>query len=213
MSTNRARAVVFIDGNNFYHGCVGLGLRQLGRLNFARVSEKLASASEWVGTRYYVGRVPETGDLNLARHQGQFLSALRRQDARISVHLGRLEHRTVRSAAATAIRRYLGSMTVRIDPEVFRDLIKLSERHEVTSLMVEKAVDVQIAVDMVVMAERDAFEVAYLLSADGDLTPAVEAVRARGKKVFVASPLSGAQLAAASNAYIRLTRRWFEGFA
>ena len=105
MSTNRARAVVFIDGNNFYHGCVGLGLRQLGRLNFARVSEKLASASEWVGTRYYVGRVPETGDLNLARHQGQFLSALRRQDARISVHLGRLEHRTVRSAAATAIRR------------------------------------------------------------------------------------------------------------
>jgi uncharacterized LabA/DUF88 family protein len=83
--------------------------------------------------------------------------------------------------------------------------------HARTTVMVEKAVDVQIAVDMVVMAERGEFETAYLLSADGDLTPAVEAARAKGKRVFVASPSSGARLAAACNSYFRLPRAWFTG--
>lgn len=66
-----------------------------------------------------------------------------------------------------------------------------------------------LAIDMVVMSERDAFDAAYLLSADGDFTPAVEAVRSHGKKVYVASPGSGAQLASVANSYLRLRREWF----
>jgi len=75
--------------------------------------------------------------------------------------------------------------------------------------MVEKAVDVHLAVDMVMMAYLDKFDVAYLLSADGDFTPAVKAVRSLGKTVFAASPLYGAQLASATNAFIRLDTKWF----
>lgn len=87
----------------------------------------------------------------------------------------------------------------------------MANAHIETTVMVEKAVDVQIAIDMVIMAEHDDFETAYLLSADGDLTPAIEAVREEGKKVFVASPTSGTRLAAACDAFIRLPRAWFDG--
>jgi uncharacterized LabA/DUF88 family protein len=76
-------------------------------------------------------------------------------------------------------------------------------------VFVEKAVDVMLAVDMVVMAERNAFTTAYLLSADGDYTPAVSAVRRLGKTVFAASLLPGAQLAAKVNSFIRLKKDWF----
>jgi hypothetical protein len=44
-----------------------------------------------------------------------------------------------------------------------------------------------LAVDMVRMAERNEYDTAYLLSADGDFTPAVKAVAEKGKKVFAAS--------------------------
>ncbi len=76
--------------------------------------------------------------------------------------------------------------------------------------MVEKAVDVMLAVDLVTFAERNEFDSAYLLSADGDFTPAVTAAQRLGKKVYAASPSQGAQLAAAVTAYIPLTREWFD---
>ena len=62
--------------------------------------------------------------------------------------------------------------------------MRLAEEHQNTTVMVEKAVDVMLAVDLVVMAERNEFDVAYLLSADGDYTPAVEHVRTLGKQVY-----------------------------
>ena len=54
--------------------------------------------------------------------------------------------------------------------------------------MVEKAVDVMLAVDLVAMAIRNEYEAAYVLSADGDYTPAVEIARSLGKKVYAAAP-------------------------
>jgi uncharacterized LabA/DUF88 family protein len=74
----------------------------------------------------------------------------------------------------------------------------------------EKAVDVQLAVDMVTMATRDEYDCAYLLSADGDFTGAVDYVRSLGKKVFAASPLHGAQIAKVVNTFIPLKAAWFD---
>jgi uncharacterized LabA/DUF88 family protein len=74
---------------------------------------------------------------------------------------------------------------------------------------VEKAVDVFLAIDLVSLAMSDAYDAAYLLSADGDYTPAVEAVRRLNKKVYVASCVPGAHLARAVNSFIRLQRDWF----
>ncbi len=204
------RSVFFVDGSNFYHGCLNIGLKTLGRLDYARISLKLAGPREWMATRYYVGQVPGTGNLRLADDQRRFLQSLRDSDPRVSVHLGRIEPRLARSDAALKLARYLAELKVRIDPQVYRDLVGISSTYAETTVMVEKAVDVMLAIDMVVMAEREEYDTAYLLSADGDLTPAVEAVRTSGRKVFVASAQSGARLAGACNSFIRLRPDWFD---
>ncbi len=51
---------------------------------------------------------------------------------------------------------------------------------------VEKQVDVAIAVDLVTMAFRDQYDVAYLLSVDADFVSAVREVQRLGKIVFAA---------------------------
>jgi len=47
----------------------------------------------------------------------------------------------------------------------------------------EKGVDVRLAVEMIRLARQNKYDVAYLLSSDTDLVPAVEEVLSLGKKV------------------------------
>jgi uncharacterized LabA/DUF88 family protein len=205
------RAALFVDGSNWYHGCVKLGLARIGRLSFPKVSQKLVGFRHWVATKYYVGEVPRIRNLLLAEHQRRFLEHLKSSDPRISVHLGRIEPRRAVNQAADELRRYLGQLEMRIDDRVRRDLMRIVAKHGTSEVMVEKAVDVQIALDMVFMAQREDYDAAFLLSADGDLTPAVEAVRRTGRKVFIASPLRASKLAGASNGFLRLDAQWFDG--
>ena len=203
------RATLFIDGNNWYHGLKGLGSVDLGRLDYRRLSLKLVGPRRWIGTRYYIGRVPQSGDVTLYTGQRRFLAKLE-AEPRISTHLGRLEPRAVTNPTARDLRSYLSNLRTKIDFRVFQDLMRLAQRDQKTTVLVEKAVDVMLAVDLVVMAERDGFDDAYLLSADGDFTPAVEHVRSRGKKVYAVSASSGARLAAAVNSFIRIrASSWF----
>jgi hypothetical protein len=204
------RAVVFIDGNNWFHAIRDIGVDDRGRLDYRAISLKLLGPRVWVGTRYYIGRVPQRGDTRLYADQRRFLANLTAQDARISAHPGRLEPRTVDDPAARELQRYLSGLSVRIDSRVYHDLLRIGRSHRNAEVMVEKAVDVMLAVDLVVMSERDEFDAAYVLSADGDFTPAVTAVKAHGKKVYAVSPAHGAQLAAVVDSFIRPTRDWFD---
>jgi uncharacterized LabA/DUF88 family protein len=52
---------------------------------------------------------------------------------------------------------------------------------------VQKGVDTLIATDMVSMAFLNHYDIAFLVSGDGDLAPAVEAVKAAGKQIIVAA--------------------------
>lgn len=203
------RATLFIDGNNWYHALRDIGMTQLGRLDYAKVSNKLVGpARTWLATRYYIGQVKQAEAPAQYADQRRFFAQLSAQDARISHHLGRLETRIVENAAAEELLHYLNALPVRIDVKVYRDLFALAHRHRRVPVKVEKAVDVRIAVDMVSLARRDEYDAAYLLSADGDLTPAVQEVRSLRKKVFIASAASGAQLAAVANAFIRVDASW-----
>lgn len=201
------RAIVFVDGNNWYHSLRGAGVDDLAQLNYAKISRKLLGPRDWIGTRYYIGQVQQHTNTRLYADQRSFLASLRATDVRITCHLGRLETRLEKSEAAQELREYLATLHVRIDKAVFHDLMALAQRHERLQVTVEKAVDVMLAVDMVVMAERGEYDAAYVLSADGDLTPAVTAVRDRGKKVYASSPSHGAQLGAVVNSFIRLVQR------
>ena len=205
-----SRAIVFIDGNNWYHSLRDLGLERLGRLDYGKISRKLVGPRDWVETRYYIGQVPQTGNAFLCAAQRRFLASLCATDRRISAHLGRLEVRPVDDPAANELLRYLATLRTRIDPGVYHDLIRIGNSHQKATALVEKAVDVMLAVDMVVMAVRGQFDAAYLLSADGDFTPAVRAVRECGLRIYATSPAAGAQLAGAANSFIRLKREWFD---
>lgn len=204
------RAILFVDGNNWYHALKDAGFHDLGQLNYAKVSQKLVAFRQWIATRYYVGQVQQRGNTGLYAAQRHAMAWLQARDPRISIHYGRLEQRTVRNAAASELKRYLAHLKVRIDTDVYKDLIALAERHAEVDVTVEKAVDVMMAVDVVRMADRDDFDTAYLLSADGDFTPAVQAVAERGKKVFAASLNPGAQLAQAVHRFLPLKRQWFD---
>ena len=204
------RAIVFVDGNNWYHGLRALWFHGLGVLDLAKISRKLVRYRDWRATRYYVGEVDRASSPRLYSDQRRFLGHIQKSDERVSVHLGRLEARRMESAAAKELQQFLGSLTIRIDRRVHRDLAALARRHRITTIMVEKAVDVMLAVDLVILAERDQFDAAYLLSGDGDFTPAVEAVRGLGKQVFGVSPTHGGRLGPRCNAFIRVDRTWLE---
>lgn len=189
--------------------CVKLASETLAGLiihRFRRSWSGRASGSR----RDYIGRVKQTGDTTLYAAQRRFLAKLSATDHRITYHLGRLETRTVKNEAAEEIKRYLSNLAVRIDTRVYHELLDIAQEYSVSEVMVEKAVDVMLAVDMVVMAERDQYDAAYLLSADGDYTPAVSAVKSLNKKVYAVSPTSGAQLAAVVDSFIRVSGHWFE---
>ena len=204
------RATIFIDGNNWYHGLRTIGLTDLGRLDYAKISRKLVGpARSWQATRYYIGQVNQSEEPRQYADQRRFLSRLTATDPRLSYHLGRLETRTISNDVAIALLRKLHDLPSRIDRDLYHELMDLALTNKRVPVKVEKAVDVQLAVDMVVHAHRDLYDTAYLLSADGDLTPAVTEARALGKKVLIASALRGAQLAMVANTAIPLRVEWF----
>lgn len=167
------RAVVFIDGNNWFHGLRHAGVDDRSQLCYKKISEKLLGPREWLGTRYYIGQVDPRSNSALYAQQRSFLASLTSTDDRISFHLGRIEPRQSNNEAANELRRYLGTLTTKIDPNVFAELNEIAKRHCDAIVYVEKAVDVFLAVDLVTMAVRDEYDSAYVLSADGDYTPAV----------------------------------------
>ena len=203
------RAVIFIDGNNFYHGMKSIQL-PAAELDYEEFSQKLVMGREWVETRYYAGRVQQVGDRTLYQNQRKFLSRLDKCD-RVNCFLGRIEQRPNKSAKH--LDNWLNALARRSDISVpenvvqeLRGIVKKSK-----SQYVEKAVDVMIATDMVSMAFEDKYDVAYLLSADGDFTSAIKRVKETKpeRKVFVASATSGYEIARAADTFIRLNRGYF----
>lgn len=204
------RAILFIDGSNWFHGLGKVGVLNRSRLDYKRISEKLIGPRQWIETRYYIGQVDQRYNATLYAQQRRFLSSLESIDPRILVLLGRIEPRPSESKAAAELQTYLKEAQAQIDPQVFARLSDIASRHSEAIVFVEKAVDVHLASDLVKLAVANAYDAAYLLTADGDYTPAVETVRSLGKKVYAASCQSGAQLARAVNTFIRLPREWFD---
>lgn len=204
--------ILFIDGNNFYHGMKKLGLSSKN-LDYAKFSQKIIREGEWIETRYYIGQVQNTGDITRYRTQRKFLSSLRKFP-QVSCHLGRIESQPA-ERTAKKLTRWLNALERRADLDLPAQAI--SELHQITEVAnvryTEKAVDVMIATDMVSMAYKDKYDVAYLLSADGDFTPAVREVHKAGSKVFVAfcSSLSGREISRAADEFISIGHDFFDG--
>ena len=210
VTTAKARAIIFIDGNNFYHGMKRWGLSSM-ELDYAQFSRKLVLDRQWLETRYYVGRVKQEGDTTRYQKQQKFLHQLSSFD-NVSYFLGRVERREMKGSAGK-LTRWLNALPKRpnvpMSPEIVEELRRVASIDSVT--WVEKAVDVMIATDMVSMAYEDKFDIAYLLSADGDFTHAIKKVHDTGRKVLVASPVPGNEISKAAASFIPLDKRFFDG--
>jgi uncharacterized LabA/DUF88 family protein len=203
------RAILFVDGNNWYHSLRRNSVPAPSELDYAKVSRKLLGPREWIETRYYIGAVPEWWNPQAHAEQHRFLNQLGKTDPRISIHLGRLEPRPELNPLADRIREYLATTPHAIDPHARTDLRKLANKHATVMTLKEKAVDIMLAVDLIRLGGDGQYDAAYILSADGDFTPAVEAVRATGRTVYAASPDMGYALRSVVKTYIRLERPWF----
>lgn len=197
--------MVFIDGSNWYHAMKSIDLRaaRIDYWNFARkLSEDHRSVVE---IRYYVGKV--SGDLNRSRKQELSLNRIKNQN--VTVVLGRVEKQRVqpqKNPMQHKLRNLLDSHSD-LNPTIRDELESLIS--EETYVYKEKRVDVNLAVDMVARAMKNEFDVAYLVSADGDFVPAVEIVKETGKNVVAATPGHGYGLKNAVNSFIRLPKAWF----
>lgn len=204
---SRNRAILFIDGNNWYHGLKQIRLDS-GSLDYRRLTEKLLLDRDLRGIRYYIGRV--SGDRDKIAQQQRRLKRLESQ--RVRILLGRIEKNKInpaRNPVTRELREILTASGSTIPTDVLGQLDQLCNTP--VPYYVEKQVDVRLAIDLVRLANQDEYDVAYLLSADGDFVPAVEEARRLHKKVYAASPVPGRQLAQAVDSFIRLRREWFYG--
>lgn len=173
------RALLFVDGNNWYHGMKSAGVDTA--ICYERVSRKLVGPRRWCGTRYYVGAV--SGDHPSAGDQRRFLAHLSNNPSGlISVHLGRVEGQIEKNPLAQEVGYILHRDGDRIPEDVKRALEDRVAKHHSVSNFREKATDVMIAIDICRLAWEDQYDTAYLLSADGDFTPAVSLREARARR-------------------------------
>ncbi len=91
--------------------------------------------------------------------------------------------------------------------------VKLGIWKQRGSTMVEKGVDVMLAVDLVRHAYTDHYDTAIVVSGDGDFYPAIQAVKDLGKHVEVAAFETNisAEAARVTDVYIKLTKTFFTG--
>lgn len=204
------RAILFVDGSNWYHSLRRNDVGAPAELDYAQISRKLLGPRRWIETRYYIGALNQSLDPAGYAAQRRFFDRLRKDDHRIRILLGRLEPRPKQNPLATELRRWVDAPKAEVGTAARASLAALADAYSHLDTLKEKAVDIMLAVDLVRLAVEGRFDAAYLLSADGDFTPAVDAVRASGRIVYAASPDLGYALRKSANTYIHLKKAWFQ---
>lgn len=151
------KVCVFIDGSNFYHAC----RRNIGRtdINLGAFAEFLVGPTRnQVRTYFYTCPLPPDAEDSARKGQQKFFGALQRTPY-FEVRLGKLVRREVSCSAC-------------------------GDRHQRYQ---EKGVDMRIGVDMLALASKNMYDVAILVTGDGDLVEAVQAVKDLGKHVELAT--------------------------
>jgi uncharacterized LabA/DUF88 family protein len=202
----RPRAAFFVDGANLYHRYMeGFGF-DTNTLDLRKLAKSLAGAARDVTEiLYYTGKVEgKDSPAMLAQQQSLFVTL---QKQGVKIRLGRLESRSKKNELAEQILQFLAvqrSPSERLPPTIYRALHALASSHREITYLVQKAVDTLLVSDLARMAADNAYDVAYVVSQDGDMTPGIEFARSRGKTVFGAGPPGGRnyQLKQVCNNYI-----------
>lgn len=201
------RAVAFIDGANLYNWLKTIGIRA-NEIDPYKVAQKLAQDRPLREVRYYIARIDNTAPERVYQ-ANRAIIALMSSHKNSVVRTGHIQYLRDRNRCAEELRRYLATLTVRLPAHVYKDLTGIAARYSETVLHREKGVDVYLACDLVDLARRDAFDLAYLISGDADFGPAVRLARSFGKRVYAASPDVAKRLRDECDLTIRLRHDWF----
>ena len=163
------RVCIFIDGSNFYHAT----RKAFGRtqIRFDALAAKLTDrvpGRKLVRVYYYNAVAEQDAGSDQYKKQQRFLDYLRRTPY-LQLKLGRLERRPIDWGVLSADQRR------KAESDLGKPLPEFT--------YVEKGVDVQMSVDMLQLAVTNTYDVAIIISGDGDFAPAVEAVKQLGKHV------------------------------
>jgi uncharacterized LabA/DUF88 family protein len=169
------RVCVFIDGSNFYHnlkkasGTANVDFYKFGEKLTKRIRTEMSVDTELVRIYYYNAPVDRSVFPDIAKAQQRFLSALA-HTKKLELHLGRLEKRDI------------------ICPECKEkaNVVCPKCNKEQGNTYEEKEVDVSLAVDMIIKAANNDFDIGVLVSDDGDFASVLKGVKHFGKiAVFV----------------------------
>lgn len=156
------RVCVFIDGSNFYYSCKE-NLSGRTDVNLGAFATFLVGPGRsLVRTYYYSCTLPPDHDEDSRKAQRRFFTAIQRVPY-TELRLGKLVKRDVECGNC-------GDHRVRYQ---------------------EKGVDMRVGVDMLAGASKGLYDVAILVSGDGDLVEAVQAVKDLGKHVELATFVKG----------------------
>jgi uncharacterized LabA/DUF88 family protein len=156
------KSFVFIDGSNLYHRIKSVAdyyLRETNQeygtidFNFKGFCNLFIKDTDLQGIHYYVGQVKRLNNKD--------------KDALKSEQMYAAQQRLVGYLQKNGIFLRYGKLLHYPDSEIYH----------------EKGVDVKIAVEMIRFARENKFDVAYLLSSDSDLIPAVKEVKTFNKQV------------------------------
>lgn len=182
------KAIIFIDGNNLYHNVKALDVNP-NRINFKKLVELICSdiGVELKKTFYYnsVPNIITIGEEKYYKHM-EFLSGLEKLG--IKVKIRKLQHKS----NYELISKKLGQLQTIKLCDSCKPVVKQNCINCIGSFQEkEKGIDVMIAIDMIKMALEKEYDIAILISGDGDFVPVCDLVKQCGKEVFSVSVSKG----------------------
>lgn len=174
------RVITYVDGFNLYFGLKSAGFKRYYWLDLSELSRRLLQPSqELLRTCYFTSRIRDNHHNQADRlRQNTYLEVLAHQG--VCIQYGHY-------------------------------LEKLRKCHQCGGSWIsyeEKMTDVNLAIQLLVDAVDDAYDVALVISGDSDLTTPVQRVRARypHKRIIIAFPPKrhSAQLQKAATGYTRI---------
>jgi uncharacterized LabA/DUF88 family protein len=203
---DRDLAIFFVDGANFYKHLKRSDVRA-NAVDIDKVADKLAGPRKVVQIRYYLPELDRSAGPAFIANRDQ-LADLRKRP-RVQVCLGYMQKDMEENPFATEVIEYLKNAPMGTPGLLLVELTKRAIACQKVTTYKEKGVDVALACDMVELALENKYDVAYLISADGDFFPAVNMVQARDKRVFAAGPAIGKRLQDTCAQSIRTSRDWY----
>ena len=178
--------MIFVDGSNYYHSLKKAF--NTTKVNFQKISDFLVKDDNLINIYFYVSPVQRQENSDKYSSQQKYFEKLKLVK-RLELILGRLEHR--KNLKMDKIKKDTQKLFLGIKPSLNPNQTKDFEELKLNiddvlkyGNKVEKGVDVNLAVDLVTLAFENKYDVAMIISNDGDFVPAVKKAQAYGKKVY-----------------------------